>query len=53
MILQAGHTWTTRPKGADRSPVRRPLVDCQVLPQGEVLEGDLAVVAAGEREELE
>jgi hypothetical protein len=32
-------------------PVRRPLVDGQLLPQGEVLEGELAVAAAEEREE--
>ena len=34
-------------------PVRRPLVDGQLLPQGEVLEGELAVAAAQEREESE
>ena len=34
-------------------PVRRPLVDGQLLPQGEVLEGELAVAAAEEREESE
>ena len=34
-------------------PVRRPLVDGQLLPQGEVLEGELAVAAAQEREEPE
>ncbi len=31
--------------------VRRPLIDGQLLPQGEVLEGELAVAAAEEREE--
>src|SRR5882762_8899559 len=34
-------------------PVRRPLVDGQLLPQGEVLQGELAVAAAQEREESE
>src|SRR2546426_4978180 len=34
-------------------PVRRALVDGQLLPQGEVLEGELAVAAAQEREESE
>ncbi len=36
-----------------RRPVRRPLVDGPLLPQGEVLEGELAVAAAQEREESE
>jgi len=34
-------------------PVHRPLVDGQLLPQGEVLEGELAVAAEQEREESE
>jgi len=34
-------------------PVHRPLVDGQLLPQGEVLEGGLAVAAEQEREESE
>ena len=34
-------------------PIRRSLVDGQLLPQGEVLEGELAVAAAQEREEPE
>src|SRR2546426_2560468 len=34
-------------------PVRRSLVDGQLLPQGEVLEGELAVAAAQGREESE
>jgi hypothetical protein len=34
-------------------PVRRPLVDGQLLPQGEVLEGELAVAAEDEGEESE
>ena len=34
-------------------PVHRPLVDGQLLPQGEVLEGELALAAAQEREEPE
>src|SRR3989454_2848570 len=34
-------------------PVRRALVNGQLLPQGEVLEGELAVAAAQEREESE
>jgi hypothetical protein len=32
-------------------PIRRSLVDGQLLPQGEVLEGELPVAAAQEREE--
>ena len=34
-------------------PIRRSLVDGQLLPQGEVLEGELAVAVAQEREESE
>jgi len=34
-------------------PIRRSLVDGQLLPQGEVLEGELAVAAAQERDEPE
>jgi len=34
-------------------PIRRSLVDGQLLPQGEVLEGEVAVAAAQEREEPE
>ena len=34
-------------------PIRRSLVDGQLLPQGEVLEGEMVVAAAQEREEPE
>jgi hypothetical protein len=34
-------------------PIRRPLVDGQLLPQGEVLGGELAVAAEDEGEESE
>jgi hypothetical protein len=34
-------------------PIRRSLVDGQLLPQGEVLEGELVVAAAQERKEPE
>jgi hypothetical protein len=56
-VSRRAKPWTARPKGADRSvelrPLRRPLVDGQLLPQGKVLEGELAAAAAGEREESE
>ena len=54
--LQAGHTLDSQdPKEPvallKLRPVRRPLVDGQLLPQGEVLEGELAVAAEQELEE--
>ena len=56
--LQAGHTLDSqthrrRSLRAKSRPIRRSLVDGQLLPQGEVLEGELAVAAAQEREEPE
>jgi len=53
MILQAGHTLDNQTQGSRslRWPVRRPLVDGQVLPQGEVLDRKLAVTAAEAREQ--
>jgi hypothetical protein len=55
--LQAGHTLTTRPKEpiarSEFWPIHPPFVDGQLLPQGEVLEGELAVAAAQGREESE
>jgi len=53
---QAGHTLdsqTHRVAPSKSQPIRRSLVDGQLLPQGEVLEGELVVAAAQEREEPE
>ncbi len=49
MIPQASHTLDNQTQGS-RS-LRSSACSGQVLPQGEVLEGELAMVAAGEREE--
>ena len=54
---QAGHPGQPDPQVAvapsKSQPIRRSLVDGQLLPQGEVLEGELVVAAAQEREEPE
>jgi hypothetical protein len=43
--------WTVAP--SQSQPIRRSLVDGQLLPQGEVLEGEMVVATAQEREEPE
>ena len=56
--LQAGHTLDSqthrrRSLSSKSQPSRRSLVDGELLAQGEVLEGELAVAAEEEREEPE
>ena len=54
---QAGHPGQPDPQEAvapsKSRPIRGSLVDGQLLPQGEVLKGELVVAAAQEREEPE